>query len=141
MGKKSQNQIKSEEMTYLADTTVLIDHMRGKKETTNFIDEYQPTISSVTEAELLEGAKNKSDVNTIVKICKNLHPISITPEITDKSLELLRRFRLSHALLFLDGLIAATAILNGITLVTSNTKHFSFINGLKLKSWKEFEKS
>lgn len=36
-----------------------------------------------------------------------------------------------------DSIIAATAINNGLTLVTGNTKHFDRIGGLKLIDWEK----
>jgi tRNA(fMet)-specific endonuclease VapC len=34
-----------------------------------------------------------------------------------------------------DGLIAATAHVNGLTLVTANTKHFARFQGLRAVNW------
>lgn len=125
---------------YLVDTTVIVDHLRGKSEATKFIEEFHPFISSVTEAELLEGVQSKQEVAIITKICGNLHPIPLTPYITQKSLELLRQFRLSHGLLFLDALIAASSLLNKFTFITANVKHFYFIPKLNVTGWEKLKK-
>ena len=42
-------------------------------------------------------------------------------------------FALSHGLHALHALIAATAIENGLTLVSKNRKHFQMISGLSLE--------
>jgi len=36
-----------------------------------------------------------------------------------------------------DLIIAATGLVHGLTLVTGNTKHFEWIEGLKLDDWRE----
>jgi predicted nucleic acid-binding protein len=44
---------------------------------------------------------------------------------------LLRQYRLSHGLLIIDALIAATALAHGETLYTKNVRHFRMIPGLR----------
>jgi len=40
-----------------------------------------------------------------------------------------------HTLPFVDGQIAAIAMVNGVTLVTRNTKDFQAISGIRLENW------
>ena len=49
-----------------------------------------------------------------------------------KAYQLVKRDAKSHGLHVFDSLIAATAIEEGLTLVTKNRKHFGMIDGLDL---------
>jgi len=42
---------------------------------------------------------------------------------------------LTSGLYFLDALIAATALENNLTLLTSNTKHFLKIKEIRVEKW------
>ncbi len=124
---------------YLADTTVLIEHLRGNPKAKLFLEGDQPCISSVTRAELIQGSHNKFDLKMVKKVCEDLDEVYFTEKITRLALQLLEKFHLSHGLLFLDTLIAATAIENKLILVTGNVKHFAFIKELKVRGWKDIE--
>lgn len=119
---------------YLADTTVLVDHLRGNKKAAAFLEEFSPSISTVTIAELIQGSENKQDQTLAVKICTTLPKLTIDKKISDSAIELMKQFCLSHGLRFLDALIAATAIENKLVLITGNVKHFRFIKGLEVIS-------
>jgi predicted nucleic acid-binding protein len=54
---------------------------------------------------------------------------------TQKAIELIRTYHLSHGLLIADALIAATAITLQISLATKNHKDYRFIESLKLKKY------
>ena len=58
--------------------------------------------------------------------------IKIKEQISDKALELLKNYRLSHGLLIADALIAATAIITGNQFVTKNQRDYKFIKDLQL---------
>lgn len=120
---------------YLADTTVLIDHFRDVPGATTFLLSHRPAISVVSVGELIEGAKNKRNLREITILCGSLKVNFIDESTCRRAVDLMNAFFLSNHLEFLDALIAATAIERHLTLVTANTKHFSFIRGLKLKPW------
>lgn len=50
-----------------------------------------------------------------------------------RAYQLLKLYAKSHGLHVFDSLIAATAMEEGLTLVTKNRKHFSAIAGLRLE--------
>ena len=116
---------------YLADTTVVIEMLRGNLSAKNFL-ENRPAISAVTAAELIQGVKNKQDLLIVEKTLTLLPPVTIDTTISQTALELLKHYHLSHGLLFLDALIAATAIVKKLTLVTANLKDFKYIEKLQL---------
>lgn len=139
MGYQASRQNECTMSTYLADTTILIDHLRGNASAKQFLKEYQPYISSITVAELIQGAKNTLALKRAKKLWQNLEIIYIDEETNTKALILLEQYYLSHGLKILDAFIATTAISQNLSLITSNIKHFSFIKGLQLRPWKEFE--
>lgn len=120
---------------YLADTTVLIDHLRGNLQAKNFLINFNVAISQVSVAELIQGTKIKTQLAEIDAAVNDLIIYSINETVSTIGIDLMKKFFHSHHLLFLDALIAATGITHELTLVTSNVKHFQMINDLKLKSW------
>lgn len=120
--------------SYLADTTVLVDHLRGNEKARLFLTESTPGISTVTIAELIQGSRNKNDLNVAMKLCTSLPELVIDKKIAHLALELMKQFYPSKGLRFLDALIAATALDKKLTLVTGNLKHFMFIKELSILS-------
>jgi predicted nucleic acid-binding protein len=49
-----------------------------------------------------------------------------------RAYDLLKQYSKSHGLHVFDSLVAATAMEEGLTLVTKNRKHFGMIEGLRL---------
>ncbi|MBI3984898.1 MAG: type II toxin-antitoxin system VapC family toxin [Candidatus Levybacteria bacterium] len=119
---------------YLADTSVLIEHLRGNIHAKHFLEESNPSISTVTIAELIQGARDKQELASVSKICASLSTEAIDKKISQRAIELLSDLYLSHGLMFLDALIAATALENKMVLVTSNIKHFRKIARLEVIS-------
>lgn len=60
---------------------------------------------------------------------------SLSEEIAEKAMELLRRYRLSHGLFIADSLIAATALTLKSPILSKNQKDYKFIKGLNLLSY------
>lgn len=122
---------------YLADTTLLVDHLRKDEKAKEFLIVKGPSISQASVAELIEGAKNKLHLNQINITVGPLEVVPISENISSSAIELMLECFLSHGLEFMDALIAATAMENNLTLVTANVKHFSFIKRLKLLDWEK----
>ncbi len=120
----------------LVDTDILIDVGRKAKEAVDRIDkEEQVSVvgtSVVTQLELIVGCQNKKELNTLKRFLRRFEIISLNKNITNKSVELLYQYRLSHGLLIADSLIAATAITMNIPLVSKNQQDYRFIKGLQL---------
>lgn len=116
---------------FLADTTVLIEMLRGNIAAKKFL-EHSPEISKVTLVELIQGCRDNKELRAIEKACDFLPQIKIDGIISDRAIELLSRYHLSHGLLFLDALIAATCIIRKNILVTENVRDFKFISGLEI---------
>ena len=124
----------------ICDTDVLIDyfdHAKSRHVDTRLIIEEKIGlgnifISSITKMELLLGARNKADLNTIEKKLNRFSLILINPSINLKAIELIQLYRLSHGLALADSMIAATAIETGVKLFTYNLKDFKFVAKLSL---------
>lgn len=120
----------------LVDTDILIDVGRGIQIAIERLEferqKYIIAISSITQMELLVGCRNKNELKILDKFLQEFEIITLDYEITQKAVEMLKEYRLSHGLLIADSLIAATSLIHKFPLLTKNRKHFNFIRGIKL---------
>lgn len=119
----------------LCDTNILIEFYKNNQPVTDelrTLGAANLAISVVTAAELYYGAFDKSELRKIQKHLALLRQYSLTTTISDKFLELLETFALSHKLSLPDALIAATALTHELPLYTLNLKDFHYIPDLKL---------
>ena len=120
---------------YLIDSTILIDAFRGQKKAIAFLSNIDPiVISIVTQAELIEGARSRTELEKINRIIHTYPVLPITDASSKRAITLLKTYFLKHGILFDDALIAATALEHNLTLATTEKKHFSPIKGLILYS-------
>jgi predicted nucleic acid-binding protein len=123
----------------IVDTDVVIDAGRDQAEALDCLQQVEdratPAISVVTYMELLCGCRNKSDLRALDHLFHRFEVITLTQEVSDAAVTLLRRYRLSHGLLLADALIAGTAISLGRPLVTKNQRDYRFIEGLTLLAY------
>ena len=71
-------------------------------------------------------------MQTLEKFLTRYQILKITDEISDRAVDLLKQYFLSHSLLIADGLIAATALVHNEAFITKNQRDFRFIAGLNL---------
>ena len=123
----------------LIDTDIIIDIGRNSKQAIDFLQSIErkssPTISVVTQMELLVGCRNKKEMNTLSKFLERFKILHIDEKISSIAVDLMSKYRLSHGLLIADSLIAATAIKLKIVFSTKNHRDFRFINGLNLLTY------
>ena len=95
-------------------------------------------ISVVTYIELVQGMRNKKELNELRKALRiwNTRILYISEEISAKAMFYIERHYLSHSLLLADALIASTAIVNGLPLLTGNDKHYKIIKEIDLKTFR-----
>ena len=120
----------------LVDTDVLIWHLRGLPKATQRLDRLSGiTVSAITWLELLQGFRNQMEMLAVQKSLdmRGAKRLPITPAITDRAIELMEAFALSHGMRLGDALIAATAIEHGLTVLTGNVRHFSPIESLQIE--------
>ena len=116
---------------YLVDTTVFIDHLRGKKQATEFLKQEGLVVSLVTVVELIQGSRNKAEQKKVKKLVDQFEIHWGSARINRLAVELLGKYFLKFNLCFLDALVGATALESNLVLATDNVKHFEFISGLK----------
>jgi predicted nucleic acid-binding protein len=121
------------------DTDILIDAGYGISEALRCLNHFELNaglaISVITEMELLIGCRNKKESLSLAKFLKRFMIIKLTESISDKAVNLLKRYRLSHGILIPDAIIAATALDMDCLLLTKNQRDYRFIDGLKLSSY------
>lgn len=122
---------------YLWDTNTVIYYLQRLFPASGeaFIDatlmEFQPALSVVSEIELLcwKSASEK-DIAILKGFTSDAHIIELEQSIKLKTIELRR----THVIKLPDAVIAATAIVYELTLLTRNEKDFSNIEGLQLSN-------
>ncbi len=121
------------------DTDILIDVLRGDIDAIQYLQaqsqQTQVTISAVTQMELVVGCRNKNELLALQNFLQKFLLLKITETISDRSVQLLDQYRLSHGLLIADSLIAATALEYNQPFVTKNQRDFKFITGLNLLNY------
>jgi predicted nucleic acid-binding protein len=119
----------------IIDTDVLIWDLRGNTKAQQKIHENIPfSISVVTYIELVQGMRNKQELNTFIKQMTrwDVSIIQINRDISTRAMILIEEFFLSHSTGLADALIAATCINTSEILLTANTKHYSHIPNIQL---------
>ncbi len=123
----------------IVDSDILIEASRGKSEAIDCLMRLEKTsklaISVVTQLELTVGCRDKIELRDLEKFLKRYEILKITDQISDKAVEVVKRYYLSHGLLIPDGLIAATALIYDEPLISKNQRDFRFIKDLNLLSY------
>ena len=123
----------------LIDTDILIWYMRGNQKAYKLIENLNGfSISVVTYIELLQGMRNKRELTELRKAIRNWNCkiIHINEEISAKAMFYIERHYLSHSLQLADALLATTSLVNGLTMITGNDKHFKIIKELDIKRFR-----
>jgi len=116
----------------LVDSCVFIDIFRGNEQLYKDLLKKKIFISSIVYMELIQGARDKIELEKIDKFLNEYKILPITQKISTKCMKLMKQYSISHGLLIPDALIAATAITKKIPLWTFNKKDFIFIDDLIL---------
>ena len=123
----------------IIDTDVLIWYMRGNQKAYKLIEDLNGFyISVVTYMELVQGMRNKRELSEFRKAIKswNCKIIQLNEEISSKAMFYIERHYLSHSLQLADALVATTALVNGLPIMTGNDKHFRIIKELEIKRFR-----
>lgn len=111
----------------LCDTNILIEFYKNNPTIVNelrLIGVDRLAISVITQAELYYGAINKPELLKIQKHLNLLPNFPIDNQVSTQFIQLMERYSLA--------LIAATALVNNVSLYTLNLKDFRFIDGINL---------
>lgn len=119
----------------LCGTNILFHAFNGNVTTIKALEEIgfaNILLSSITTMELLQGMGNKAELAQMKKKIKYYDIIHFDSHISQKSIDLIESFKLSHHLQIPDAIIGATAIVNEIELFTYNKKDFDFMPNIML---------
>ena len=120
----------------IVDSDILIDVARGETDAINCLLRLEQTsalaISVVSQMELIVGCRNKKELQDLEKFLNRYEILKIDDRISERAVDLLTQYFLSHGLLIADGLIAATALIHNEAFITKNQRDFRFIADLNL---------
>ena len=122
----------------IVDTDVIIWYMRGNEKARTALEKLDSfNISVVSNMELIQGMRNKTELRELRKAFNEWHVtvLFINEIISAKALFLMERHYLSHSLTLADSLIAATAVSCGMPVFTGNSRHYRMINDLEIRKF------
>jgi len=123
----------------LIDTDVLIWYLKGNDKAYKTIESSNSFfISVVTYMELVQGMRNKKELNSLRKALHiwNAQILYISEEISAKAMFYVEQHFLSHSMQLADALIGATAIAYGNPILTGNDKHYKVLRNLEIKRFR-----
>jgi predicted nucleic acid-binding protein len=123
----------------LFDTDILIWIQRGNHRAAALVEgEEERCISVLTYMELLQGAREKRQHELILDFLReySFRILPLSENIGHRAAIYIEEYSLSHGLRAGDAMIAATATENGLTLCTTNARHYRPIKELKLRVFK-----
>lgn len=123
----------------LFDTDILIWFLRGNVKASHFIDrERRRLLSHVSWMELVQGARDKRELAALRAFVarQGFQLIPINENISHRAVFYMEQHFLKDGLMLADALVAATAVECGVSLATSNIKHFRPLAGVELSAFK-----
>ena len=121
------------------DTDLFIWIQRGNSKAARLVEQEKERLLSLqTYLELLQGAQNQLQHEATKSFLKTFGfaTLPLTENIGHRAAVYIEEYALSHGLRAGDALVAATAAEHGLTLCTSNAKHFSPIRDLTIRVFK-----
>lgn len=114
----------------LIDTDVLIDYLRGEKSAVDYLERVEEPlfVSSITVGELYSGVREGRERIVLADFMRGFQVIPVDAQIAVKGGLFCRDYRKAHGVGLADSLIAATAAIRGLSLVTLNQKHFPMLS-------------
>lgn len=120
----------------IVDTDVLIDAALQISKAIGCLDGLEQNsmlaVSVITQMELFVGCRNKTELGNTKRFLQRFQVLKLSDQISDKAIDLLLQYRLSHGLAIPDALIAATAITFNQPFISKNQRDYRFISGLRL---------
>jgi len=120
---------------HLLDTNIVIYFLQkqfplsAEQFVDNILEHSKPAISTISEIELLCWRTDKEeDINILKGFIKAIIVFELEKEIRIKTVEIRKAYKIKLP----DAIIAATALIYDLSLVTRNTKDFKNIEGLKI---------
>lgn len=123
----------------LVDTDVFIWYMRGNERAASAVGNLSLiSLSVVTYIELVQGLRTKRELQALRATLSGLDAkvLPINEVISSKAMFYVEQHFHSHSLRLADALIAATAVTNGMPLMTANTKHYAPVGDLTVQRFR-----
>lgn len=119
--------------SFLLDTDVLIDFLRGYSNAVDFVaaNSHKIILSSIVVAELYAGVKGVTEQTALDNFVSLFTVLPITSGIAKMGGLYKRDYGRSHGVGLADAIIAATCESENAVLKTLNVKHYPMIKGLK----------
>lgn len=118
----------------ILDTNILIEILKNNHKTLDSVESLNAElcISAITVMELYFGARDKTELSKLKKFIELFEVIEMNANISSQATLLIEQYAKSHHLDIPDALIASSALINNIPLMTYNRKDFKYIDGLIL---------
>jgi hypothetical protein len=123
----------------LIDTDVIIWYMRKNQNAYKVIEEQNGFfISVITYMEVVQGMRNKQELTLFRRAMRkwNAKILYINEDISAKAMFFVEQHFLSNSIVLADALIGATAISNGLKLLSGNIKHYKILRNIELELFK-----
>ena len=123
----------------IIDTDVFIWYMKGNEKAYKAIEMANNFfISVVTYMELVQGMRNKKELNILRKSIHSWDAkvLYISEEISSKAMFYVEQHFLSHSLQLADALIGATAVAYGLPILTGNDKHYRTVKDIQITKFR-----
>jgi predicted nucleic acid-binding protein len=119
---------------FLIDTDVLIEYLRGRKPAIEYLEclELKPSVSVISVAELYSGVRNKQESDALDLFLQAFDIIEVNLEIARQGGYYRKTYGPSNGIGLADALIAATAGMHDLELVTFNLKHYPMILNVRI---------
>lgn len=109
---------------FLPDTNVFSKVFGNNLLIRQFIESLDAVIDATIYIECVQGSKSNYEKRLIKKYLSNFPLLMITPEVSQRAINLIETYSNTHGLLLPDALIAATALENDLTVVTYQPGRF-----------------
>ena len=122
----------------IVDTDVLIWYSRGHQKAIDVIHSLDRfSLSVVTYIEIIQGVRNKKELNAFKKALGilNAQVIQIDELISTKAMFYVEQYALSHTMELADALIGASAVIKQLPLITGNEKHYKHLPEIKVQKF------
>lgn len=117
-------------MSYLIDTDILIDYLRGLPKAIEVIENEaaEASLSVMNVTELYQGIRNEKERLKLASTLSAFTILPITTEIAVQGGVYSAHYRVSHGSGLADCLIAATANEHGLILQTLHAEHYPMLS-------------
>src|SRR5919199_1289802 len=118
----------------LLDTDILVEYLRGRSKAIEYLEGLTSDlyVSVISVAELFVGIKGEVEERSLKQFLLAFAVLPVTEKVARLGGLYRRDFRSSHGTGLADALIGATAVENGVNLVTFNRRHFPMVSRIEV---------